>query len=92
MTARTLPPKTTGATAPGLFMIMLRTSYRPTSYKVASLSDSLSRATMPMGVELVGSNGRTTGGSVPGGIVAICERASELVSVSEPPGSASPWK
>ena len=44
---------------------------------------------MPIGTVLVGSNGRTTGGRVPGGSRATAARASELTWVSAPLGSTS---
>ncbi len=54
------------------------------SKRVASPSDWLSRATRQTGVTLVGSYGRTTGGSVPGGIVGYSQPAYEFTSVSAP--------
>jgi hypothetical protein len=42
---------------------------------------------MQAGVVLVGSNGKITGGNVPGGNVLLAAVASELTSVKAPLGS-----
>ena len=92
MTARSLPPTTTGATAPRTRPRAFRTSIRATSLTVASPSSGLLTVMIPSGSVPVGSNGMTTGGRVLGGRFGRVLRASELVMVRAPVGSMSSRK
>ena len=92
MTRRSLPPTTTGATAPGTEPSRLRTSTRARSFTSCSAIVGLLTVRMPSGSVPVGSNGRTTGGNVLVGRYGRAASVSELLIVIAVFGSTSSRK